>query len=589
MKRKVSKRLLLRLEGSNLSIGTLNNKDYVVCPCVALVGNNVIWASDSPYPEYVPVETLKASVDSWNFRPVVLTHPANEDGEYYPTANTPEVLESFWFGYVFNSRVMKGKLFFDLWLDEERAEKVDAGNVISRLRSGDVVEVSIGCDVLVEEEEGEVNGQYYNGVWKYIAPDHLATLPEDIGACSIEMGCGAGRRARQRNHKGGDNTMRWMKRISAKRVLAFARKKPTSRKAALRLLEILDPTQSPSYSNMYQQLDKALRKITPQFGYVLDFWPDLSVVVYGVYDGDEYYSPTTYYRRDYKVRKGLITLGEDVREVVHADVFKDKVETESRAAKETVNKSVLKGVNQSKQAAKYINVKSVKPAKKPVKAVSKETPCGCQKKGKKMEKKKVKATVKKRVAQSTPPPKKKVATRSTLLKRLGQHVNVDALAPLSTPALRRLWSGFKADGGSGVDPKKVVAKKKATATPSTSSNVRSLKQPTTEEWLRSAPKEVRLMFKRHENLEAKYRGKLITSLLKDQSIYKQKQLEKMETIELEKIRKLATDISGKESVDFSARGLAVNYGDVEVDEYGDEDGEGPEMVDPLSDLIGKRG
>lgn len=575
MKRKVSKRLLLRLEGSNLSTGTLNNKNYVVCPCVALVGNNVIWASDSPSPEYVPVDTLKASVDSWNFRPVVLTHPANEDGEYYPTANTPEVLESFWFGYVFNSRVTKGKLFFDLWLDEERAETVKASNVIARLRSGDVVEVSIGCDVLVEEEEGEVDGQSYSGVWKYIAPDHLATLPEDVGACSIEMGCGAGRRAKKRNdgYKGGNNVS-WRKKTSINRVLKFARKKLNDQ-TALRVLETFDPSTTPSYMDLYRQLNKALRKIVPQFGYVYDFWENEGIVVYTVYDDDNYYN-AKYFRRGYKVRKGSITLGDDVTAVELVSMFKDKVASENRVAKKGGKTPTLRGINQSKQATKYIDVKTVNV--KPVKAES-TPPCSCHKKGKAMEKKKVKATVKKRVASS---PKPKLSKARADQKRLEALIKEHGEEKL----LRMLEGVESKEGRVPREMKKTGLKKKTTTSPS---NVRSLKEPTMEEWLRSAPKEARLMFKRHQNLEATYRGKLITALLKDQSIYKQKQLEKMDTAKLEEIHKLARDMKGGEVIDFAARGLAVNYGDAEVDEYEEGDIEAAEAEDPLEGMIGKKG
>jgi hypothetical protein len=45
------------------------------------------------------------------------------------------------------------------------------------------------------KEKGTYKGAAYDGKWTSIDPDHLALLPESVGACSIEMGCGTHRAA----------------------------------------------------------------------------------------------------------------------------------------------------------------------------------------------------------------------------------------------------------------------------------------------------------------------------------------------------------------------------------------------------------
>ena len=42
-------------------------------------------------------------------------------------------------------------------------------------------------------------------------PDHLALLPESVGACSIEMGCGANRAAEQSHTKPTRTLAEWLR------------------------------------------------------------------------------------------------------------------------------------------------------------------------------------------------------------------------------------------------------------------------------------------------------------------------------------------------------------------------------------------
>lgn len=184
------------VDGSLLRIASLNGISYLVVPCVSKLGDNVEWPINAPYPELIPAEVLAFAAHMRNNRPVVMGHPHDEAGEYV-SANTPEILASYAFGHVFNARfdAESNKMLCDLWLDPARAQAVgpDAESVIARLQAGQMVEVSEGDYVAVDETPGVwIDGRKYGAKWVLCFPDHVATLREDeIGACSIEDGCGA--------------------------------------------------------------------------------------------------------------------------------------------------------------------------------------------------------------------------------------------------------------------------------------------------------------------------------------------------------------------------------------------------------------
>lgn len=190
----VSRRLVhLRssADGAQLRTGTMYGTQYIVVPCVSKLGNNVEFPVNAPTPEYIPSHVLAFLTESRNNRPVVMGHP-RVNGEYV-SANTPDILDTYAYGYMYGAQFVDGEVRCELWLDSVRAALVDgAARVIERLQNGEVVEVSEGDYVIVREETGEHGGKAYGGVWEFCASDHLATLREDeVGACSVADGCGA--------------------------------------------------------------------------------------------------------------------------------------------------------------------------------------------------------------------------------------------------------------------------------------------------------------------------------------------------------------------------------------------------------------
>lgn len=181
------------VDGSQLRDGSLNGINYVICPVISKLGDNVEWPINAPTPEFIPADVLALSISNRNYRPITMGHPQDEYGNYI-SANDPDVIEKLSYGFTFAAKFEDGRVKQEMWIDPIRAAIVgpDAVGVITRLKSGQTVEVSEGDYVLSEIEEGEWNGKKYGAKWLACWSDHLATLKEgEIGACSIEDGCGA--------------------------------------------------------------------------------------------------------------------------------------------------------------------------------------------------------------------------------------------------------------------------------------------------------------------------------------------------------------------------------------------------------------
>ena len=177
---------------SSGDVRTLNGRDYVVVPVVALV-EGVRHAGGSPHPELVLAEAFGRHVATWNGRPIVVDHPIDDNGVSV-LASSPGILETCYLGTLLNAEVSDGKLKTEAWLDLSAIENSSSDKVVEmweRLVDGQTVEVSVGAIVYTQQKKGTYEGKKYSGVWDIVIPDHLAFLSGDqIGACSIDDGCG---------------------------------------------------------------------------------------------------------------------------------------------------------------------------------------------------------------------------------------------------------------------------------------------------------------------------------------------------------------------------------------------------------------
>jgi hypothetical protein len=126
--------------------------------------------------------------EAWNGRPVPVLHP--EIDGIPISANAPDVIERNTIGQLFNTFAENGKLKAEAWINTDKAHRLGYGQMLESLEAGEVIEVSTGYFADDDLVQGEFNGRPYSTIHRNLRPDHLALLPGEIGACSVEDGCG---------------------------------------------------------------------------------------------------------------------------------------------------------------------------------------------------------------------------------------------------------------------------------------------------------------------------------------------------------------------------------------------------------------
>jgi hypothetical protein len=181
-------RVTLNFVGAKKRYETLNGKQYLVVPAVALT-EGVHTGSEGPL--LYKKEELARNPMAWNHRPVVVYHPVlNGEGV---SACDPTVVESQGVGLTFNSSY-DGRLKMEAWLEEEKLKRIDS-RILDALNNNKMVEVSTGLYHGLNETPGTWNGEAYNAEVVNMQPDHLAVLYDQKGACSIQDGAGLLRNA----------------------------------------------------------------------------------------------------------------------------------------------------------------------------------------------------------------------------------------------------------------------------------------------------------------------------------------------------------------------------------------------------------
>ncbi len=164
----------------------LQGKTYLVAP-LSLIVPGVLNGSKGPL--LYTKEDTEASTDLWNGIPIVNGHPTDSKGSPI-SARSPEVLNRSGLGFVFKAET-DNKLVAEGWFDEEQTRNVDP-RILSVLESGQEMELSTG--LFTDDEAASPgathNGKAYAAIARKYRPDHLAILPDQVGACSVNDGCG---------------------------------------------------------------------------------------------------------------------------------------------------------------------------------------------------------------------------------------------------------------------------------------------------------------------------------------------------------------------------------------------------------------
>jgi hypothetical protein len=165
---------------------TMEGRNYLVVPMV-MMREGVLNGSQGPL--YYPANELAKIPTIWDHKPIVVYHPTMNGVGI--SACSPTIIDSRKIGLIMNTRFDRkaGALKSEAWLEVDRVGKVD-DRVLKNIEDGKMTEVSTGLFTDNESEEGEFAGKKYVGIARNYRPDHLAILPDQKGACSIEDGAG---------------------------------------------------------------------------------------------------------------------------------------------------------------------------------------------------------------------------------------------------------------------------------------------------------------------------------------------------------------------------------------------------------------
>lgn len=183
-------------------------RDHVVVPVIMARADVIMNGCRVPADELFP--------EAWNGVPVTVGHP--RVGEGFHTANDPDIMTNWSVGQIFNARMDGIILKGEAWVDVQRANVVRPG-LVAQLEQGVEMDVSTGYFSVKEKSGGSLNGRRYTVVDRQINPDHLALLPDEMGACSYDDGCGV--RTNQKENGMGDTLV-----DKIKELLANAKKTP---------------------------------------------------------------------------------------------------------------------------------------------------------------------------------------------------------------------------------------------------------------------------------------------------------------------------------------------------------------------------
>jgi len=246
--------------------------------------------SGSHGPLFHSIKELGKFPESWNGIPVVINHPEVEGVNV--SANSPDIIDSSMVGKVYNTHVSDDKLKAEVWLNEDTLKEV-AANVYEDIKNSKVIEVSIG--VFVEElvEEGVWNSEEYKAIATNFRPDHLALLPEEIGACSVEDGCGI-----RLNKKGVNNVKEVSKMIRTIREKGYS-------------VSLINANADQSYNEIMSMIWDKLRSMDSQgiWHYAEEVYEDY--LIYSK-EGD---NDRQMFKQDYVINGGEITFNSDPVEV----------------------------------------------------------------------------------------------------------------------------------------------------------------------------------------------------------------------------------------------------------------------------------
>lgn len=131
---------------------------------------------------------IRRYASAWDMKPIVVHHPTDKFGND-ATAADPRIIEKRGVGFMLKNKAQGGMQQCESWIDQKKADKVDS-RIRRSIENGLHMEVSCGLEADQQRKRGKWFGTKYKVVARNYRPDHLALLPDMVGACSIADGCG---------------------------------------------------------------------------------------------------------------------------------------------------------------------------------------------------------------------------------------------------------------------------------------------------------------------------------------------------------------------------------------------------------------
>lgn len=167
-----------------------DRREYLVATATLIVPGVLNGSQGSLY---YPPDEISSSTNNWDNIPIVLRHPFINGN--HVSANHPGILDKYGLGFL-SKPTYNNKLQAEAWFDVEKTKVVDS-RVYNWLLVGKPFELSTG--LYTNNHIAPPNSVYnspsgkskrYTHIARNYKPDHLAVLPDEKGACSIDDGCG---------------------------------------------------------------------------------------------------------------------------------------------------------------------------------------------------------------------------------------------------------------------------------------------------------------------------------------------------------------------------------------------------------------
>jgi hypothetical protein len=170
-----------------------NGEEWFVAP-ITLIVPGVLNGSKGAL--FYPPDEVRSAPGIWNGTPLTIRHPTCPLTNAHLSAGDLDDADRF--GEIRNDRY-DGKRRAEAWasvsklkaaMSSGRACANEAKQVYLALKHSRPMEISTGLYTDNESAVGRWKGQHYDAIARNYQPDHVAILPNEVGACSLDDGCG---------------------------------------------------------------------------------------------------------------------------------------------------------------------------------------------------------------------------------------------------------------------------------------------------------------------------------------------------------------------------------------------------------------